>query len=180
MSEAQGEDFAALPGHAVLLVDVPPLEAWVRERTAFYDADWVSADPDFAHAHITVLAPCPPDEGLLRTVAASVEPFTYRLAKVETFSGGTIYLAPEPDDGFRQLHEAARAAAPDVRPYWGQFVPAPHLTLDRIGQGVDVASTRTLLGDTVPATARAERLWLTWWQAGNCRVLASAPLGAGR
>ncbi|WP_202977919.1 hypothetical protein [Nocardioides daphniae] len=45
------------PGHSVLQVPVPPLEEWVRERTAFYDTDYVSTDPAFTHAHVTALGP---------------------------------------------------------------------------------------------------------------------------
>jgi len=38
-------------------VPLPALDDVVRERTAFYDASFVSRDPGFAHAHITLLAP---------------------------------------------------------------------------------------------------------------------------
>ena len=56
---ADAEASAAVhhPGHSVLQVPVPPLEGWVRARTAHYDTDYLSSDPDFTHAHITVLAP---------------------------------------------------------------------------------------------------------------------------
>jgi len=45
------------PGNTVLAVPVPELDEVVRERTAFYDASFVSSDPGFTHAHITVLGP---------------------------------------------------------------------------------------------------------------------------
>jgi hypothetical protein len=44
-------------GHSVLVVPVPELDEWIRARTAFYDASFVSADPGFVHAHITLLGP---------------------------------------------------------------------------------------------------------------------------
>ena len=44
-------------GHTVLAVPAPALEPFVRERTARYDASFVSADPAFSHAHLTILAP---------------------------------------------------------------------------------------------------------------------------
>ncbi len=167
-----------MDGHAVMLVPVPPLEAWVRARTAHYDAGFVADDPRFLHAHVTVLAPCPVDRpGLLASVAASVEPFAFRLERVAAFPDGTVHLVPEPDAGFRALTDAARRLAPDVAPYWGRFEPVPHLTLDRLSPDVSLASTRTLLGDAVPATCRADRLLLTWWESGACRVLDEAPLG---
>ena len=65
---------AAAPGHSVLQVPVPPLEPWVRQRTAFYDTDYLSTDPAFTHAHVTALAPFLPevDDGAAATVAAIV------------------------------------------------------------------------------------------------------------
>lgn len=44
-------------GHTVLAVPVPQLDQVVRSRTAHYDKTFVSTDPRFVHAHITVLAP---------------------------------------------------------------------------------------------------------------------------
>ena len=44
-------------GHTVLAVPVPALDEMIRERTAFYDSSFVSADPEFVHAHITLLGP---------------------------------------------------------------------------------------------------------------------------
>ena len=55
--------------------------------------------------------------------------------------------------------------------------PVPHLTLDRTGPGVSVASTLSSLADVVPARGRAEELLLTWWESDRCRVLGAAPLG---
>ena len=46
-----------MTGHSVLQLPVPALEGWVRDRTAHYDAGFVSADPRFGHAHVTALGP---------------------------------------------------------------------------------------------------------------------------
>ena len=68
-----------MPGHSVLQLPVPALEAWVRARTAHYDEGFVSTDPRFGHAHITALGPFEPDPspetldviaGLARTTRA--------------------------------------------------------------------------------------------------------------
>lgn len=164
-------------GHGVLLVPVPPLEDWVRARTAHYDPAFVSDDPGFVHAHVTVLGPCPVDRpDLLAAVASAVGPFDFRLGRLDAFPDGTVHLLPEPDDAFRALTDAARRLAPDVDPYWGRFEPVPHLTLDRLSDEVSLASMRELLAGRIPATCRADRLLLTWWEAGNCRVLDEAPL----
>lgn len=165
-------------GHAVLLVGVPALEGWVRDRTAHYDTGFVSADPSFAHAHVTVLAPVPAGaREVAAALASGVEPFDYALERVDVFPDGVIHLVPEPDHGFRALTDAARALLPDVRPYWGRFDPVPHLTLDRLGPGVTRDSTRDAVAHLLPARGTASELLLTWWESGACRVLDRFPLG---
>ena len=89
-------------GHTVLAVPVPALDEVVRERTAFYDGSFLSADPDFAHAHITLLAPWAerPTAAHVAEVARITEaakPFDVRLARVGEFPDGVLYLRPEPD-----------------------------------------------------------------------------------
>ena len=166
-----------MPGHAVLLAGVPPLEDWVRERTAHYDAGFVSADPAFAHAHVTVLAPFPLEaRGPAAAIASGVSAFDVSLARVDVFPDGVVHLVPEPDDGFRALTDAARRLLPDVQPYWGRFEPVPHLTLDRLGPGVTVESTRDAVAHLLAARARVTELLLTWWESGDCRVLGRFPL----
>lgn len=166
----------SVAGHAVLLVGVPALEEWVRARTAFYDPGFVSADPHFAHAHITVLAPCPPSLDLLDAVAAASPPFAFSLERFDVFPDGVIHLVPEPAAPFEELTRTARVAAPEVVPYWGRAEPTPHLTLDRIGAGVTLASTAAGVAPVLPARAVATEVLLTWWESGGCRVLARKPL----
>ena len=167
------------PGHGVLLVGVPALEGWVRERTAFHDASFVSEDPAFPHAHVTVLAPFPPDAlDRAAAIAATTAPFDFTLSRVAAFPDGTIHLVPEPDAGFRALTDAARRLLPEVLPYWGRFEPVPHLTLDRIGPDRGVDSTRASVAGLLPAHGRAEDLVLTWWESGACRVLGRFPLSS--
>ncbi len=165
----------------MLLVGVPELERWVRTRTSEQDASFVSSDPEFAHAHITVLAPFPGDGfAQAEAVASAVAPFDYSLAQVRAFPTGVIYLPPFPDAGFRALTDAARRAVPEVAPYWGLFDPVPHLTLDRIGRGITRETTGAAVAGLLPVSCRAERLLLTWWESDGCRVLASYPLGGSR
>ena len=171
------------PGHSVLQVPVPALEPWVRARTEHYDLAYVSGDPAFTHAHVTALGPFVEtlDEetaGAVAQVAASVEPFDFTLERLDTFPNGIIHLVPEPADGFRRLTELLTESFPEHPPYGGEFPPAPHLTLDLVHGDVTEASTRELLGDAVPVTARAEWLDLAWYEAGRCRLLTRWPLGA--
>src|SRR5688500_7851829 len=97
----------ALMAHTVLAVPVPPLDEVVRERTAFYDSSFVSRDPGFTHAHITVLAPwishpTSRDLAAVADIVTTVEPMEVKLAELDTFPDGVIHLRPEPDGPFRK------------------------------------------------------------------------------
>ncbi|MDP3890867.1 2'-5' RNA ligase family protein [Nocardioides sp.] len=164
------------PGHSVLVVPVPELEAFVRQRWEHYDPAWVSTDTAFTHAHITVLAPFLPhtsrtDLDRLGEIAAGMLPIDFRLDEVHVFPDGVIHLRPEPCGPFEALTRLAWESFPACPPYGGRYdVVTPHLTLDLAAGPVTVASTRTLLGDAVPVRCRAERLELHWYAAGGCRV----------
>ncbi|MBC9735049.1 2'-5' RNA ligase family protein [Nocardioides marmotae] len=170
------------PGHSVLQVPVPPLEAFVRGRHAHYDPAWVSADPAFVHAHVTALGPWladpgPADLAVVGEVAAALAPFDVVLERVATFPNGIVHLLPEPDGPFRELTTRLAEAFPQCPPYAGEFAPVPHLTLDLASAEVTEASIRELLGDLVPATCRATSLDLAWYEADGCRLLHRWPLG---
>lgn len=170
------------PGHTVLAVPVPALESYVRERTAFYDPSFLSRDPGFVHAHVTVLAPwlaAPGEEDLARVgrIAATTPAFTTALARVEEFPDGVIHLRLDPDDRLRELTSRLAAAFPTCPPYGGAFAEVvPHLTLDRHSAEVSVASVRAQL--TLPIRIEIDRLDLQWWDNHDCRLLRSWPLGA--
>lgn len=160
-------------GHAVLQVPIPALEDWIRERNRFYDAGFVSDDPHFSHAHITVLAPLANwDEEAIAQIAAQTAPFEVELAKIDVFPNGIIYLLPEPDCQLRSLTRAAWDSHPKVVPN-GAPDPQPHLTLDALSELVSVDSTGTALGDLVPTIAQIDRLELVWYEAGNCHFIRS-------
>ena len=184
-------------GHTVLQVPVTELEPFVRQRHEHYDPDFVSADPAFVHAHITVLGPfLPPaaiDDQVLSTIdeiATAAGGFDYRLEQVDVFPNGVIHLVPDPVEPFRSLTAELFTAFPSCPPYGGAFPDVrPHLTLDARAEGtegsgstgssggVTVESTRRLLGSLVPAQCRAERLDLALWGNRTCRVLDSWALG---
>lgn len=169
-------------GHSVLQVPVPPLEPFVRERTAHYDTDYLSPDPSFVHAHVTVLGPFLPvldDRAAaeVRRVVASVPAFDFTLRRVATFPNGIIHLLPEPAEEFLRLTERLVAAFPGCQPYGGEFEPEPHLTLDLRSTSVTEQSTAAAL--TLPVTCRADQVDLAWYEPGRCRRLLSWPLGVG-
>ena len=157
---------------------VPALEDWVRDRTRHYEPAFVSEDPGFPHAHVTVLAPFPADAlAEAAAIAASVAPFSFALERTAIFPDGTIHLVPEPDASLRALTAAARRSLPGVEPYWGRFDPVPHLTLDRRGVGVTLESTAAAVAGSLPARASVTELILSWWEEGGCRVVGRFPLG---
>ncbi|MGO4360663.1 2'-5' RNA ligase family protein [Terrabacter sp. 2TAF16] len=175
---------SAVTGHSVLQVPVPVLEPFVLARTRHYDADYVSADPDFVHAHVTALAPFLDLESLTQTaldvvaeIAAATEPFAFTLEAVDTFPNGIVHLLPEPSAPFATLTSRLREAFPQCPPYAGRFGDVvPHLTLDALSDVVTEESTRRLAAPRLPARCRAERLDLAWYEPGACRVLRSWPL----
>jgi len=163
-------------GHSVLVVPVPALDPFVRERTAFYDASFLSADPAFVNSHITLLGPWlpAPTEAELEQVAQvldAVPAFDFTLAEFGEFPDGLIYLRPEPVEPFAQLTAQLVAAFPQCPPYGGAFPqPVPHLTLDRRSPTVDPVTVRAAVGGLVPARCRAERVDLQWWDNDDCHV----------
>lgn len=166
------------PGHGVLQVSVPELEAWIIARTRHYDPRYVSVDPSFHHAHITVLAPLSAWRlDAIAQIAATTRPFDYTLDELDVFPNGCIHLPPEPNAPFRTLTRRVWQAHPGVVPY-GAPDPEPHLTLDMLAEDITITSTRVLLADTIPVACRAEALDLVWYEADNCHLIERWPLNA--
>ncbi|GAA1212747.1 2'-5' RNA ligase family protein [Prauserella alba] len=174
------------PGHSVLAVGVDPLEGYVRTRTAHYDPSFVSADPSFVHAHITLLAPWLPDPtqddlDVVARIAAEAPAFDTVLARIETFPDGLIHLRADPDRPLRTLTRSLTAAFPQCPPYRGEFGDVvPHLTLDRVADGITPETVAADLGGVLPVRLRVDRIDLQWWENHNCHVRESWKLTGGR
>ena len=172
-------------GQSVLAVPVPALEEVVRQRTAWYDPSFVSTDPTFVHAHITVLAPwlatpSARDLAAVADVARSVEPSEVTLRDVKAFPDGVIHLRPDRDELLRKLTAMLTAEFPECPPYAGLFPdPVPHLTLDHVAGGVTLEEVRARLAPHLPITVVADRIDLQWWANHDCRRITSWPLGGG-
>jgi hypothetical protein len=179
----------AVAGHSVLVVPVPALEAWVQARHAHYDPAYVSADPTFAHAHITVLGPfvdlaeLPAVTERVGEIVGAATDFDFALEQVATFPNGIVHLVPEPEEPFAALTAALWRAFPAYPPYAGVFPHVrPHLTLDALGPDVTEVVIRESVAPLVPVVCRAERVQLSWYQAGACHTAARwrlAPGGSG-
>lgn len=173
------------PGHSVLVVPVPPLEPLVRERARYYDDAYVSVDPTFAHAHVTLLGPFVDAGALTPEVRAGVSrvlgrhrPFSACFEQVAQFPDGMIHLLPRDEEPFRRLTADLATRFPDHPPYGGRHPdPRPHVTLDRAGTDVDVSVVRGWVADLLPVRVEVTEVRLSWYEEDGCRTLARWPLG---
>ena len=143
--------------HSVLVVPIREAESLVR------------------HAHITLLSPFAAKEDLTDGVLAELDlvfadcvPWSFRLAEVAQFPGGTTYLAPDPLAPFRSLTHELFRRFPEFPPYGGQFDDVvPHLS---VPDGFRLRA---------PITAYARTAVLWWYDdvEGPAGVLATFPFG---
>ncbi|PUA80230.1 2'-5' RNA ligase family protein [Nocardioides currus] len=163
------------PGHSVIVVPVPELDAVVRDRTARYDDSYVSTDPAFVHAHITLLGPwldepTARDLETVERVLASEPAFDVRLATLGEFPDGILHLRPEPAAPLARMTSRLAEAFPQTPPYEGRYPEVvPHLTLDHRATGASVEGLGAELD--LPVTTRVDRVDLQWWANDDCRVL---------
>jgi len=88
-------------------------------------------------AHITLLSPFKPldevDERVLRDLRqcfARFAPIRFALGSILRFPTEVLYLAPEPDEPFRQLTLAIWDRFPETPPYGGKWPDiVPHLSV---------------------------------------------------
>ncbi len=157
------------PTQTALIVAVPEAEPAVgRFRSALdHAAGWG------VPAHVTVLYPfLRPDQITdnvliaLGQVIEAVTRFEVAFTDVRWFEKNVVWLAPQPDDGFRRLTTAVWQRFPEAPPYGGAHTEVvPHLT---IGHDAPVSVLRHA-GETVrahlPIRARVEAV----------RLIAGAP-----
>jgi hypothetical protein len=173
-----------LPIESGLAVLVPEAEHLVTSFRERHDPSAAAGMP----AHITLLYPFkPPDEigeaelEKLNQCFAGFRKFDFFLTTSRRSLGGVLYLAPEPDDPFRQLTLAIWDCFPATPPYGGSYSNLlPHLTvaeladerqLDRIAVQFARASQGKL---PIRATARGVALMekrAESWQLGTSLAL---------
>jgi 2'-5' RNA ligase len=110
-------------------VVVPEAEAAVAALRQRHDPSAVMG----MVAHVTVLFPLGPyavvRDGLAAVLAAQPA-FVASLTRVAAFGDEVVWLAPEPDEGFRRLTEVVARRFPEWPPYEGTISePIPHLTI---------------------------------------------------
>jgi 2'-5' RNA ligase len=119
-------------GRSALVVPVPDAEPAVGIWRARHD----SSAPFGMPAHITVLYPFLSEDRLTQAVVDRLKEICddTRVMEVELRQArrfpGMLYLAPDPDDGFRRLTEAVVQEWPEAPPYGGAHDDnIPHLTV---------------------------------------------------
>lgn len=166
---------AAAAGDCALIVAIPEAEPVVARLRLAHDAVAAQGVP----AHVTVLFPFVPRESLtgevrqaIADVFSEIPAFDYRFRRAARFGDTTVYLVPEPADGFLGLTDATHARWPEHPPYGGVFdVVIPHLT---VGDGLDRATADDL---EVAATEALERHGAIVGRARDVALLTMAADG---
>ena len=169
---------ARISGVAIPIAVTPALAA-IRSR-------WDLAASQGAEPHVTILYPFLDEDRLdgsvrvaLTAVAATVEPFDVRFARVQRFDT-VVWLDPDPADPFRALTAAMAEHWPDHPPYGGVHDEViPHLTVAEADPAAaPFDAIEAAAGDVIPFTSRAEAMEL-WLQddTGHWRPHWRFPLG---
>src|ERR1700704_427204 len=170
---------------SALVVLVPEAEAVTKPFCDRYDPSAAAGIP----AHITLLYPFKvPDEidditvCKLRDCFARFEPIRFSLGTIQRFPNEVLYLAPEPDESFRQLTLSIWNLFPETPPYGGKWPDIiPHLSvaqlaneqqLTAIAADFAMASQRKL-----PIRAIASKVALMDTRSGHWSVRAMFSLG---
>jgi 2'-5' RNA ligase len=170
---------------SALVVLVPEAEAAVKRFRDRYDPSAAAGMP----AHITLLYPFkPPDEfdetmlATLRRCFTRFAPIHFSLTSIRRFPVEVLYLAPEPDEPFRQLTLAIWDRYPDTPPYGGNGSNiVPHLSVARV---TDERQLDGITNDFVeaaqeklPIRATASEVALMDNRSGRWQVRAMFSLG---
>jgi 2'-5' RNA ligase len=122
---------------SALMVLVPEAEPLVKPFRDRYDPSAAAGVP----AHITLLYPFKHPDEVDRTTLDDLgrsfhrrAPFQFSLAPIRRFRDAVLYLAPEPDEPFRDLTLAIWDRYPETPPYGGKWPDiVPHLSVAWVG-----------------------------------------------
>jgi len=118
---------------SALVVLVPEAEPLVKPFRDRYDPSAAAGVP----AHITLLYPFKHSDEVGKTVLDELgelfhrfAPFRFQLEPIRRFPDAVLYLAPQPDEQFRQLTLAIWDRYPELPPYGGKWPDlVPHLSV---------------------------------------------------
>ena len=143
-------------GQTALLATVEEAEPLVGHWRRRFDTSASAGIP----AHVTVLFPFLDIDrisitviGDLRTLIGTRSPFTVRFDECRRFPH-VLYLAPTPDQPFRELTESITQRWTEAPPYAGQFTEViPHLTVAHDQEPEVFDELEAALTDQLPTTA---------------------------
>lgn len=171
-------------GESALVVLVPEAEALVKPFRDRYDPSAASGMP----AHITLLYPFQAPGNIddatiskLRDCFARFEPIRFSLAAVKRFSE-VLYLAPNPDEPFRQLTLAIWNLFPETPPYRGKWPDiVPHLSVAWVASERELTAIENEFAkashDKLPIPAVASEVALMDNRSGRWEVRTTFGLG---
>jgi 2'-5' RNA ligase len=124
-----------MPSETALVIASPEVEPAIKRFRDLYDPSATDGVP----AHITLLypflAPTAVDAEVLNALKACFSwfaPISYELGELRRFPG-VLYLAPHPDEPFRQLTMAIWSRYPQTPPYGGRHPDiVPHVCVAQI------------------------------------------------
>lgn len=171
---------------SALVVLVPEAEALVKPFRDKHDPAAAMGVP----AHVTLLYPfIPPNEISLAVLDDLRQCFTrfmsfgFSFAEMRRFPG-VVYLAPEPDEPFRELTSAIWNRYPDRPPYGGRYTDImPHLCVAQLADEyqLDAVADEFICSTTgkLPIQASADDVALMDNISGRWRVHATLQLKIG-
>lgn len=149
---------------SALLFPVPEVEPYVAAWREQLDPAARRGIP----AHVTALFPFVPPDSLdprttesLARLLSTVDQFDFTFFSTAWFDDRVLYLAPAPDDGFRNVTRLLESAFSQYRPYEGKYdEPTPHLTIGDGAPPDELLRAEEALRPSLPMVATAKELWL--------------------
>lgn len=172
-----------MPPQSVLVMLVPEAEPLVGSFRSKYD----SSAADGMGAHITINYPFLLDAEVtpdiiesLRVLFSRSPSFSFSLISVRRFPGA-LYLAPVPDQPFKDLIQAVPTRFPQSPPYGGLFPDViPHLTVAAIEDGAELERISRQFADAcdrkLPIACTAREVWLMDNKPGRWTKRIAFPL----
>lgn len=168
------------------VIVVPEAERLVKPFREKYDPSAAVGMP----AHITLLYPFKQPVEINKMVLDNLDqcfvqfpPFAFSLIATRRFGVQTLYLAPEPDEPFRQLTMAIWACHPETPPYGGRYSDVvPHLSVadqcadEQQLESIAMAFAHASHGE-LPIGARATEVTLMDTTSGRWEIRTKLRLG---
>ncbi|MDX8450339.1 2'-5' RNA ligase family protein [Mesorhizobium captivum] len=170
---------------SALVILVPQSEPVVRSFRDRYDPSAAEGVP----AHITLLYPFKSPHviddatlGKLRKCFLGIGPIQFSLSAIQRLPPQVLYLAPQPDEPFRQLTLAIWNLFPQTPPYGGKWPDiVPHLTVGQLANEQQFTAVAEEFAkasrENLPIDAIATEVALMDNRSGLWKVRATFGLG---